>query len=452
MKLSSFYIGLFISFIIIAPEVRGQDYQQMRKQIKERQQNTRAEINELNEQINQYEERLQLAVRKYEALYNRYEDLQRVIALQDQKLSKLQTEQQQIMEEIEVTRRSLEHKREELEQLVSSYKATLRYLYKHGRTSQLAMIFSSVSINQMLVRSYYLEQFSDYREKQFNDIRKAEQELENSKKQLEQAREKNNDILEEIKQEKVDLAEKKKQQERNVALLRQNREQIKKKLQEAQQQKQALDNTLSELIQEEEEVRQAQAEYLRKLERERQKKLAEAKDIEDKDQRAREMAKYSTPVETGSFMDEETLNKIEKNFAISKGDLPWPVNSRTISAHFGNRRHPVYGTVTPNLGVVISTEPEAEVRVVHDGYVINIQPIPGYGNVVVVKHGRYFTAYGNLSDIRVRKNQVLQKGDLVGLSGDEYSVKGESLFFLVRENNQNLDPENWLQIGPVTSR
>lgn len=421
MKKTCFYITTLLCILFSAHVGVAQDYQQMREQIMEKQQLTRAEIEELNTQIQQYEERLELAVEKYEALFKKYEDLQRVIALQDEKLSKLQTEQSQISEEISLTQQSLREKREELQRLVTSYKETLSYLYKHGRTSQLAILFSSASINQMLVRSYYLEKFNSFREKQVNEIRQAEQDLEHTKQDLEQAQAKNADVLAEIKEEKADLAEKKKQQERNVALLRQNKEQIQEKLEESRRQKEELNNTLAKFIREEEEIR----------------KMANSS---------------STPPEGENFIDDSSLREIEENFALRKGDLPWPVDSRTISARFGNRRHPVYGTVTPNLGVVIDTKPEAEVRVVHDGYVINVQPIPGYGDVVVVKHGRYFTAYGNLSEIHVRKNQVLQQGDMVGLSGNEYSVKGESLFFLVRENNNNMNPENWLRSDAVTAR
>src|SRR5699024_5527868 len=91
------------------------------------------------------------------------------------------------------------------------------------------------------------------------------------------------------------------------------------------------------------------------------------------------------------------------------------------------------------------SKPHAPVRAVHPAYAIAIQPFPGYGEVVLVKHGRFITAYGNLSSVSVRDGTVLEQGEQVGLSGDQDSTKGESVFFLIRENNNNLDPENWLQ-------
>lgn len=457
MKKTCRIIPLFFCLVFAAHTAMAQvsimeDFNEMREQIVEKQKNTRAEIEHLNSQIDNYEQRLKQADQKYEALYTEYKDLKHLIALQEQKLTKLQKEQSHIEEEIAITTQSLEEKRAELTRLIKNYKKTLGYLYKHGRTSQLALIFSSSSINQMLVRAFYLKKFNTYREKQAEEIRNTEHELEQTKTQLEDAKVKNEGVLAEIRSEKEELAEKKKRQERNVALLRENRDEIKNKLQEIQQQKEKLNNTLSDLISREDEIRKAREQKILELERERKQKLAAAKKIENDTKRSREVAKYSEPIKMENFMDAEKMKEVEQRFAQNKGSLPWPVESRTISEHFGNRRHPVYGTVTSNLGVEIVTDPQSSVHAVHDGYVIDVRPIPSYGDVVVVKHGRFFTAYGNLSEIMVRKNEVLDKGDMLGLSGTSDSPKGESLFFLIRENSDNLDPEKWLQMETVSSK
>lgn len=444
MKRLLFLFLTAVFFIPVLATGQGQDFKEMRKELVQKQQNTRAEIRELNEQINQFQERLNLAEQKYDRLYEQYEDLKRIVALQEEKINKLQTEQSHIKEEIEVTGREIVQNREKLDKLIENYKETLRYIYKHGRTSQLALIFSSGSINQMLVRSYYIKKFEEYRAEQARNIEEAQAELENNKEQLEQAREKNAGVLAEIKSEKQEQEKKKQLQEKNVALLRQDRQQIREKLNEVQRQKEKLNNTLSALILEEEKVRKEQEARIRRLEEERIEKLAEARDIEDEAEREREVAKYSEPISRENFLGEAELNKIEASFAREKGSLPWPVESGTISEHFGRKRHPVYGTVTSNLGVEIVTGPRQPVRAVHDGYVIDVLPFTGYGDVVMVSHGKFITAYGNLSQVMVSKQDVLNKGDMIGLSGDEDSVRGQSIYFIVRESVTNLDPEKWL--------
>lgn len=447
------YTFLLLVLVLIGWNIpaQAQDYKQERAKIAEKQKNIQIQIGELNQQIQQYEQRLKRATQKYEALYQKYQDLKKVIALQDQKIKKLQAEQQQVQKEISVTTNSLEKKREELKQLIAKYKKTLSYLYKHGRTTQLALILSSSSINKMLVRSFYLDKFSSYREKQARQIRHAEKELEKTKRQLVEARQKNKKVLENITREKERLAKKQKQQSQNVALLRENKEEIQQSLQQSKKEKENLNNRFSELIERDEKLRKQQQERRQQLEANRKGKLAAAKKIEDDTKRAKEVAKYSEPIEPANFISSDRLEEIEQKFAQKKGRLPWPVDSRTVSEHFGKTRHPVFGTVTPNPGIEIVTDSQARVRVVEDGYVIAIQPLPGYGDVILVKHGRFITAYGNLSQIMVNSNEILTQGDVIALSGDDNSVKGKSLFFLIRENDKNLDPEKWLQTKAISS-
>ncbi|MDX1672380.1 MAG: peptidoglycan DD-metalloendopeptidase family protein [Balneolaceae bacterium] len=420
------------------------DFKKMREDLVEKQQDTRSEIDELNEQIVRYEERLEKAEEKYDRLYNQYEDLRRLIALQDQKISKLTIEQQHIKEEIAITEAEIEERENQLERLIENYKETLTYLYKHGRSSNLALIFSANSLNQMLIRTYYLNRFEEYRMNQVTRIRDIRQELSKNKERLENARDKNIDVLAEIRAEKKRLAEKKERQENNVAMLRQNRDQIENSLQEFRRQKEKLNNTLTSLILREERIRQEEEERIRLIEEERKRKLAAARNIDDEVVREQQVARYSEPILNENYLDNSTLDQIETAFAAKKGELPWPVESNTISEHYGLRRHPVYGTVTKNLGIEIVTKSKEVVRAIHDGHVFAIMPFTGYGDVVLVNHGKYKTVYGNLSEVLVQKNSVVKAGDIIGLSGDEDSARGESLFFMIREGTDNLNPETWL--------
>ncbi len=434
-------IAVFAAIMLLAIPLRAQDYQRQRNELVQKQQDTRQKIEELNDQIGEYQQRLSQAEEKFDRLFSQYEDLKRVIALQEEKISKLQEELDHIRSEIDITEKEIAKNEENLERLVDNYKKTLSYIYKHGRSSQLALILSSASINQMLVRSYYLGKFEEYRQKQVEQIEKAQEELKRNRTQLEDAREKNSAVLAEIRQEKAEQEKQRERQEENVALLRRDRNQLQNEVEKRRQQQEELSNQLADLF---EEMKELDEQRIRALEAERIRRLAEARDIEDPEERAREVAKYSEPITREDYLNDSELNAIESSFASNRGSLPWPVSSGTISEHFGRKRHPVYGTVTENLGIEIVTNSQDPVRVVHDGYVVDIRPIPGYGDVVVVRHGKYFTAYGNLSQVMVNKNSVLKTGDVIGLSGDQNSARGLSVFFMVRENNQNQDPEKWL--------
>ena len=408
------YSILLILFCSTATVVAGQDYEKKRAEIRQKLQETRAEKQNLESQIEQYQEQAELAEQKYERLYKQFEDLKKVIALQEEKIKKLKEEQNHIKEEISVIADEIETNEEQLERLIENYKKTLTYIYKHGRESQLALIFSSQSMNQMLVRSYYLKKFEEYRQNQADQIQEKQTQLKQNRAQLEQSQANNENVLAEIQTENAKLENKRVLQEKNVALLRENKEQREAQLEQKIRDRERLENLLNSL----------NLEF----------------------QRVRDAENSGTPINAldGGYISEDRLKEIENSFQSQKGTLSWPVESTTVSEHFGRKRHPVYGTITESLGIEIVTGKKDSVRVVHPGKVIEVKPFAGYGDVVMVQHGRFITAYGNLSQVLVRKNDILEKGDLIGKSGDKNSVKGTSLFFLLRENNTNLDPEEWL--------
>lgn len=444
MKSLIFYTVMVLAGVMVTQPADAQNYRQLRDAILLQQRETRTEIDQINALIDQYERELNEAEQEYEEIFKQYENLQRLLALREQKIISLQKERRQINSEIAVTERKITQQQQKLETLIENYKKTMRYIYKNGRTSQLALILSSASVNQMMVRNYYLKKFESFREQQAADIKQTKKDLEESRVQLDAAAERNEEIMTEIRTEKQELQQKTKQQETNVKLLRQEKNKNEDKVTELNQQRNQLQSTLSELISQEKEYRQAQREQ--RLAEQQQNSAAETEPIEEtnapEEREIRTGTNFSGSV---GFISDEELSKIEDRFATLKGELSWPVRSQTVSEHFGRKRHPVYGTVTPNLGIEIVTPARQEVEVVHDGYVFAVRPVAGYGDVVFVSHGTYKTAYGNLSSVRVRKNTILQKGDVVGYSGDRNSIRGESVFFMLRAGSQNLDPEDWLK-------
>lgn len=413
--------GLLALLMALAPAVAAQDYEEKREELLQKQENARQQIQRLDRQINSYQQRISEANQSIDSLSSHLDNLKRLIALQDEKLKQMNAEQQSIREEIALTNRNLEERRRELNRLMDTYKSTLTYLYKHGRTTELALLFASDSFNQMLRRAYYLQKFDGYVEAQLSRIREVQQQLRRSRENLLAAQQRNRELLAEIQEEKQHLDSQREQQEQAISEYRQDRRQAREDLQEAEAQRANFNDLITEVSEQLAEI-PAEGESGGRVDEATGERVSAA----------------------ASFMDSERLERMESSFFENKGSLPWPVQSSTISEHYGRRRHPAYGTVTNNLGIEIVTDPGETVRAVHDGYVIAIRPVPGYGDVVMVKHGRYITAYGNLSAITVSQYSLLQQGDTIGRAGEADSPRGESLFFLVRENNSNLNPEEWL--------
>ena len=69
---------------------------------------------------------------------------------------------------------------------------------------------------------------------------------------------------------------------------------------------------------------------------------------------------------------------IATNFKANKGRLPWPLEKGVVIQGFGRQRHPVVKTATiQSNGVVIATEPSAQVRSVFEGEVMSVIIIKG---------------------------------------------------------------------------
>ena len=435
---------LGIVFLFMSTWAQAQDFDRLRKQIQARQADARQQIVELKDLLITYEKNIDETEKKYSTLEKQYNALEREIRVREEIVSQLGKEKREIMSEIRLTQENYDKLEKELNELVSNYKKSLAYLYKHGRNSDLALMFTSSSLNQMMIRSYYLGKFEDYRQKQAEKIEEGKQELRRKSVELQETRARNEQVQKETLAEKNQLEKRKKEQEQTIALLKRDRRELSKKLRETNDQLNNFNTTLSELANEEERIRIAESVRLRKLEEERLRRLAEAKKIMDENQRNAEVEKYSTPVANSDLTVLPDLSEIESSFISARGALPWPVEQGIVAAKFGTKVHPVYRTKIENPGIEIATEPGSEVRAVHDGYVLSVQPIAGFGDVVVVNHGRYKSVYGNLSEVKTFKNAPIKKGDVVGLSGDENSAKGPVLFFMIWEKGKNTDPEQWI--------
>lgn len=136
--------------------------------------------------------------------------------------------------------------------------------------------------------------------------------------------------------------------------------------------------------------------------------------------------------------------------AVDMGTLPWPVDGEIIYRvgieGFRDR------TRLSNQGIGIRVPVGTPVHVVRGGKVVSTSAYGTYGPSVWVSHGDgFYTLYLYLSRVAVRLNQLVQEGDIIGLSGGENSDHGPHLEFQLRQTPPNaetpipLDPLDWLR-------
>jgi murein DD-endopeptidase MepM/ murein hydrolase activator NlpD len=80
----------------------------------------------------------------------------------------------------------------------------------------------------------------------------------------------------------------------------------------------------------------------------------------------------------------------------------------------------------------------------------------GYNYIAIVHSGGLVTVYGHISEIMVKKDDVVRAGDLIGLSGGMpgtrgagFMTTGPHLHFEVIDNEVHHDPLDYLPLEPM---
>jgi murein DD-endopeptidase MepM/ murein hydrolase activator NlpD len=125
----------------------------------------------------------------------------------------------------------------------------------------------------------------------------------------------------------------------------------------------------------------------------------------------------------------------------------WPVRGRIIN-NFGAR---VSGS--PNDGIDLAVPEGTQVRAADDGVVAYAgNELKGYGNLVLVRHSNGFvTAYANGSELMVKRNDQVHKGQVILKSGQTGNAATPQLHFEIRKNSAPVDPMQYLPADKTAS-
>jgi murein DD-endopeptidase MepM/ murein hydrolase activator NlpD len=123
---------------------------------------------------------------------------------------------------------------------------------------------------------------------------------------------------------------------------------------------------------------------------------------------------------------------------VSSSGLVWPVNGPVVSP-FGMR----WGRL--HTGIDIAVPYGTPIHAAAAGRVIYAGWMGGYGNLVVIDHGRELaTAYAHQSSIAAGNGTTVSQGQVIGYVGCTGHCFGPHLHFEVRVNGQPADPMQYL--------
>jgi murein DD-endopeptidase MepM/ murein hydrolase activator NlpD len=127
------------------------------------------------------------------------------------------------------------------------------------------------------------------------------------------------------------------------------------------------------------------------------------------------------------------------------GTLQWPLRGR-ISSGYGYRIHPIYRVRKMHTGIDIAVSTGTPIRAAAPGKVVHAARWGGYGNCVIIDHGRSLaTLYAHCSRIAVKNGATVEQGDVVGYVGSTGLSTGPHLHFEVRRDGKHVDPMSFLK-------
>jgi len=127
---------------------------------------------------------------------------------------------------------------------------------------------------------------------------------------------------------------------------------------------------------------------------------------------------------------------------LKKSFIRNPIQFARLSSRFGTRRHPILGTMRMHKGVDYAAPTGTPIMAAGDARVASVGWQRGYGNTVVLDHGRgYSTLYGHMSrTANLRRGQQVRQGEVIGYVGATGMATGPHLHYEFRVNGEHRDP------------
>jgi murein DD-endopeptidase MepM/ murein hydrolase activator NlpD len=126
------------------------------------------------------------------------------------------------------------------------------------------------------------------------------------------------------------------------------------------------------------------------------------------------------------------------------GRLP---NSDPLSGYGDKRTYTHKGEKIDHqthLGFDLASLKRADVPVANAGRIVFAGPLGIYGTTVIVDHGLgLFTLYGHLSETAVKAGDTVERGTVLGKTGETGLAGGDHLHFSTMIHGTHVDPVEW---------
>ncbi|MFD2919106.1 peptidoglycan DD-metalloendopeptidase family protein [Terrimonas rubra] len=402
--------------------------------------------------------------------------LQRKISLQEKYITSLSKELKTIDDDIYLSNLEIYRLQKQLDTLKDQYAKSVVYAYKNrSNYDYLNFIFSAENFNDAVKRITYLKSYKDYREKQASNILEHQALITKRQQQQISRKDQKKNVLETQNSERNVLADQKNEQNAVVQKLRGQENDLKKQIAAKQKRDKQLKSNIDAIVRREIEIarkkaadeiaRQKAIEEDRRKALEAEKKLADAKAKENAPKTNPTTVTPTKPAETKTeqnvavakpkveaepkkvtnYLDFNAADvNLNKDINLNKGRLPWPVDNGVVTIEFGSYKIEgiAGGTVGDNPGITIAAPLGAPVKAVFEGEVAGMFTVDN-STTVILRHGKYFSTYSNLSGVTVGRGAKINRGQVLGrVAADDEG--GGKLDFIFMIDNKNVNPRTWL--------
>ena len=342
------------------------------------------QINEANEELDDVQEELSQNLEQVQRLDERIASSQTELDELNIKIAKLENSIEKVQGELETAEENFNKKNELLEKRLVA-------IYEAGDTLYLDVILSSKNLSEFLSNYFLIIELTRY----------------------------DTELLEELNQKKTHIqmvSDKLNNDKNQLGIIKQN--QIK----------------TSKILENTKVVRESYIEKLSDQEKEVQTRIDE----------------YNTRF---SEINAEILALAMEGLDTKYigGELAWPVPGYTrISSKYGMRVHPITGVYKLHTGVDISAPMGANFIAANDGVVTKAGMNSAYGNMVIIDHGGGIsTLYAHGSQILVEVGQIVKRGEPVLKVGSTGYSTGPHAHFEVRIDGVVTDPMPYITNGVI---
>lgn len=425
MRIIVFLSVLLISISSFAQNAKIKELEQQRKNALREISNTDKLLRETKKSTSSLLERIQL-------ISNQIFSRQKVLSLLEQEVVGIEGEQKRIEDEIVILESDLKSKQK-------NYSKAIEGMLKNRQSeNKILFVLSGKSLSESYRRLRYLQDYSEWRKNQANEIKDQSQNLKDRKSALAKAKMEKTTLLQQRTSEQANLKKEETNYQQEVGEAQKKQKDLQKILAQKRQQAQALDRQIAKLIAEK--VARQEREAKRKAE---EKARAEAAKNNNRGTTSKEV-KPSKGVSPTPIVSSENV-ALSNNFASNKGKLPYPISGNyTITTRFGSHQHSRFVT-TSSSGIDIRSQAGAEAKSVFNGEVTYVASIPGYNTCIIIRHGNYYTFYGNIQNISVRQGDKVKTGQSLGKLYTDPDSGFSQIHFQLWNGTNKLNPEPWLR-------